>query len=157
MTMAQKWVYKATPTIANLNDTRDLAAQECFLAKAAHERPNEQGHHARADHVKDVLVGDVIHFYFREIGTTADNALPIGSFEVVGASPVPGRFTWPVEETHLARVLDPAFDARLQKMGYGRDPKLGFTTGWLLRRLDQHPPPYDRTWFPGNHVLRKYS
>ena len=155
--MAQEWVYKATPTIANLNDTRDLALQEGFLAKAAYERASKHGQHARADHVKDVQVGDIIHFYFRESGTTADNALPIGSFEVADASPAPGRFMWPVEDTHLARVLDSAFESRLQKMGYGHDPKLGFTTGWLLRRLDRQPPAYDRNWFPGNHVLRRYG
>lgn len=154
--MAQEWVYKATPTIANLNDTRSLAVQEGFLAKAAYERPNKKGEHARADHVKDVNVGDVIHFYFRERGTTADHALSIGSFEVVRASPVRGRFSWPVEDTHLASVTDPAFESRLHKMGYGRDTKLVLTTGWLLKLLDRKPPAYDRYWFPGNHVLRRH-
>jgi hypothetical protein len=153
----QEWVYKATPTIANLDDTRDLAVNHGFLAKAAYESPDEAGKQARADYVKTVRVGDVIHFYFREEGTNADEALPIGSFEVVDSSSFPGRFAWPVEETHLAQVLDPVFESRLKQMGYGRDPKLGIVTGWLLRRIAREPPDYDRNWFPGNHVLRRYG
>lgn len=157
MIMEKQWVYKATPTIANLNDTRALAVQDGFLAKAAYERPNKIGKHARADHVKKVKLGDVIYFYFRELGTTADHALSIGSFDVVKASPNSERFAWPVEDTDLARVTDSAFEGRLRQMGYGRDSKLGFTTGWLLKRIERRTPAYDRNWFPGNHVLREYE
>lgn len=100
--MVQEWVYKATPTIASLNDTRGLALQDGFLAKAAHEKPN-------------------------------------------------------VDDTHLASVSDAVFESRLQKMGYGRDTRLGLTTGWLLKRVDRQQPAYDRNWFPGNHVLRRHE
>ena len=155
--MAREWVYKATATIASMANTRNLAIQDGFLAKAAYEQPDENGKQGRADHVKKVMVGDTIHFYFREPETSADEALPIGSFEIVNVSPVPGRFAWPVQDTHLAEVIDPAFESRLRAMGYGRDPKLGVTTGWMLKLLDRQPPKYDRDWFPGNHVLRPYK
>lgn len=132
--MGQEWVYKATPTIATSSDTRNLALNDGFLAKAAYEKPREGGTHSRADHVKDVHVGDIIYFYFRELGTTADEASPIGSFEVVAPPSDSRMFQWPIEDTHLAGVIDSSFEARLKRMGYDRDPKLPFVTGWVLAK-----------------------
>ena len=156
--MGQHWVYKATPSIATLADTRTLALKECFLAKAAYEKANKKtGKHSRADHVRNVHVGDVIHFYFHQHGTPVDKGIPIGSFEIVAPPASSSRFAWPVEDTHLARVVDPSFEADLKKMGYDRDPKLPFVPGWVLKHLDRQPPKYNPDWFPAQHVLRRFG
>jgi hypothetical protein len=155
--VGQEWVYKATPTIANLEDTRRLAIDDGFLAKAAYEKPRKNGRHSRADYVKAVHTGDIIYFYFRDHGLPAHEAVPIGAFEVVVPPAESNRFVWPVEDTCLARVVDRAFEARLKRMGYDHDPKLPFVTGWVLKHVARDTPDYDRGWFPGQQVLRRFG
>lgn len=144
--MGQEWLYKATDSLAPLTDTRNLAVKEGFLCKAAYEKGDKK---ARADHVKRVCVGDIIHFYFKLLSDPRHVAHIIGTFEVANDSIDPKRFAWPTEATDLVTVTDAAFIRRLKSLGYEDDPQLGVMTGWALRQLEQTTPPYDPDMFPG--------
>ena len=50
-----------------------------FLAKAAYEKSDKK---QRADYVKDVTVGDIIHFYFKRLSDPRHVAYTIGTFDV---------------------------------------------------------------------------
>lgn len=146
-----EWAYKATAKMASEVHTTSLVCGDGFICKAAYE-----GGGARADHVLDVHVGDLIHFYFRPPRTRATVAHVIGSFEVVVPSNSK-RFVHPVAGTDLVEVVDPAFSQRVMAMGYGTDPKLQVVTGWVVRSAGVQTPTHVRSWFPGNHVLRRLA
>ena len=142
--MAREWLYKATDSLAPLKETRDLALNDHFLAKAAYENSDRK---MRADHVKAVVVGDIIHFYFKRLSDPRHVAHVIGSFEVADASVDPSRFSWPTEQTHLVTVIDEAFVQYLKSQGYENDRQLGVMTGWTLRQAVAKTPSYDPDLF----------
>ncbi len=72
------WVYKATRKKTDFAATLLLARGKGFLCRSAHEE-NESW----ADNVRDVVVGDTIHFYYID---GPKGPRPVGSFEVIDRS-----------------------------------------------------------------------
>lgn len=70
-----QWVYKATPARVGYSETENLAVNYNFLCRSAYTRKG-----ARPARVREVMPGDIIHFYYR-LGT--GQARTIGSFAVV--------------------------------------------------------------------------
>ena len=151
--MAQEWLYKATPSIASLDDTRNLAVDDAFLCKAHFE---SGGSRQKADLVDQVHHGDIIHFYYVDDDRSAHL---LGSFEVVSPrnSLRPTRFSGPVAHSNLVRVVDDGFAQRLKAMRYEDDPRLGYLTGWALRPAPTAvAPPYAPDLFTPRQVIRRH-
>lgn len=151
--MSEEWIYKATDKLAPLSDTKALALQDGFLCKAAYERGDKK---VRADFVKAVHRGHIIHFYFRNRKDPAGVAHVIGSFEVTDNSSARDRFTWPTENTDLVTVKDPVLIRRLKSLGYEDDPQLRVMTGWALRPANRKTPRFSPEMFPGRQVFRRW-
>lgn len=148
-----QWVYKATQTKRNQDDTLDIARIYKFLCRSVYENPNKK----RPALVHDVKIGDVIHFYY----TGKRRVAELGSYRVVDGSEHPGRFSAPVEGTALVGVLEGQQNEKLIEFllrknvgeeGYLRDPVLQVFTGWALKRLGKPPRFNQRRFFSNPHA-----
>lgn len=144
------WVYKATPAKASLDETRDFAHRDRFLARSLYTRGQ-----ARSSHTAQVQAGDVIHIYYRDknggVGV-------IGTFEVDAPTRDSKKWRGPVEGSSLVEVTDTALKSLLRMMGYEPDPERGVYTGWaLIPRDDLEAPAYSDDMFPGRHSLRPFT
>jgi hypothetical protein len=151
-TMGQ-WVYKATPARIDYQGTENLAVNYNFLCRSAYTRKG-----ARPARVREVMPGDIIHFYYR-LGP--GQVKTIGSFVVIdGAKAYPDRFSGYVAGTALVGVKED--NKRLIHLlekdnradpnkGYVRDPVLKMFTGWALEESkDVKAPLFDQDGlFPG--------
>ncbi len=153
-----QWVYKATRTKRNQDDTLDLARKYDFLCRSAYE--NEKEKHPALVH--DVKLGDVIHFYYVGKARVAE----FGSYSVVDGAAHPGRFSSPVAGCALVGVLEEPQNAKLidflvrknaNEEGYERDPVLDVFTGWALKRLGKAPRFNQGRFFSNPHAsLARY-
>ncbi|HWZ89122.1 MAG TPA: hypothetical protein VNW92_09740, partial [Polyangiaceae bacterium] len=160
-----EWVYKVTPTKANVDDTDDIAVTQLFLCRPMNHL--EKGRLVNTAFVTNVAVGDILHLYYLDGGKLRRT---IGSFEVVAGRDHPRADQFvatrvgasvTVNENRLRRRRKgastkvpggagsaSALVALLEEAGYPRDPVDGSFVGWCLRQLDRPTPPYDRGWFP---------
>jgi len=147
-----QWLYRATPTKVDFDETARLAVEEGFICRSAFEA---DGSHA--DNTKHIDFRDLIHFYF----TSDKGPRIIGTFEVVGPNRHPhgkrfgkgvkGTTLLEVDDDDLARVLASIKSGR---EGYDPDPVLKRFTGWaVVRRSDVETPPFDPAAFPNQATL----
>jgi hypothetical protein len=126
-----QWAYKATPKKVSKGETGLLARSEHFLCRSAFTARD-----AWISNVRDVRVGDLIHFWYR------DEAL--GLFEVVEPSALPkngDQFGDAVEGSALRTVTGDKLVAKLQQLpGYEPDPVLGLFSGWPILFIKDRPP-----------------
>lgn len=161
-----QWIYKATEARIGQGETHNLAMNRNFLCRAAFETNGKQAH---ADHVRDVAIGDVIHFYYKR----RDGKVPdFGSFIVIDGAEYPKRFGERIEGTALFRVRETPENAEMVALlteehdrdptrGYVRHPKHGCFTGWVIRKLpstEMKPPKFIQAkLLPGpNTTLWRY-
>jgi len=150
-----EWVYKATRTKIEYEDTKRLAIEHNFLCRSAFLR-NEPSL-PRPALVSAIMPDDIIHFYYR----LADGVKSLGSFRVVnGGDSFPDEFSGYVAGTALVGVretcavllhlLEKGHKANPDR-GYERDPVLKVFTGWAIEKRDDiKTPDYDHPrLFPG--------
>ncbi len=146
-----EWVYKATDKKVDYAATMILAEKRGFICRSAHNREG-----AWIGNVRDVRVGDLIHFYYKR--PNAD-ARAIGSFEVVtpASHPRPDLFGERLNESDLWTITAPSFVAELTKLGgYAPDPRLDVFVGWPIQRRGV-APEYRDAMFPGMGTLHPYT
>ena len=73
-----EWVYKVTPTKANVDDTDDIAVAQLFLCRPMNHL--EKGRPVNTAFVTNVAIGHTLHLYYLNRGRLIRT---IGSFEVV--------------------------------------------------------------------------
>ncbi|MCK6588298.1 MAG: hypothetical protein L6Q76_12000, partial [Polyangiaceae bacterium] len=132
-----QWVYKATESKIGYLETLHLAVQKHFLCRSSVERNGSQ-----ADRVREVAIGDVIHFYYKRNNKPTTS---YGSFLVIDGCTYKAQFGEIVEGTALFKVLETPENADLIRClteehqknparGYTRDPVFGCFTGWVIQR-----------------------
>jgi hypothetical protein len=139
------WLYKAARSKLDSAGTAVLANRG-FLARSAY-----RGVGVWIANVRDVQVGDDLHFYY----SGKRGVYGIGLFEIVDREghATPALFGDVVPETALYTVENDSFIRNVDTNGeYKLDPVVGKFTGWLLRRKGD-PMPYPAKKFPGLATL----
>jgi hypothetical protein len=145
-----EWVYKSTDTKLDGQGTLILARRG-FLCRSAYNESR-----AWVPNVRDVQLGDAIHFYHRG---ERSRLRQLGSYEVVGSEghPQAAFLGERVDETALFVVDNPEFVKRIDTNGaYQPDPVLGKLTGWLIRKTGDSPP-YRASMFAPMQCLARYK
>jgi uncharacterized protein (DUF433 family) len=153
----KEWAYKATEKRRSLEDTRRLVEAYGFLARSVHKRHKTR---STVPFVREVAVGDVVHFYYR---SKKQGIVKLGSFRVLqGGEP---RFPPALEGAALVRVAEiPENDALLDFLraspnndggtGYKKDPQLDAFTGFRVERVvDMAQPDFEVWRFPQRGTL----
>jgi len=142
----REWVYKATETKVGFWETRHLAIVQHFLCRSAVEFDGSQ-----ADRVREVQIGDRIHFYYKQRNKPVSS---YGTFEVIEGTAYPTRFGHQIPGMALFTVLEtPENQDMIQRLteehdrdpskGYERDPQHKCFTGWVIKRRS-HAPNFDQ-------------
>jgi hypothetical protein len=152
----KEWVYKATESKIGYFDTLHLAVQKHFLCRSLVDSDGSQ-----ADRVREVAIGDIIHFYYK---SKSKPASPYGSFTVVDGSEYETQFGERIEGTALFKVIEtPENTDMIQRLmkEHDRDPARGYVRdavhkcflGWVIQRIDsaqRTPPDFEQDkLFPG--------
>ena len=83
----EEWVYRATRSKAPFDVTQGIALHDGFLCRSLHTKAMQ-----RVANVKNVKIGDIIHFYYRAPSWME----PVGSFQIVDGWKASGRFSGPL-------------------------------------------------------------
>lgn len=143
------WVYRATRSKIDAISTMILADKRGFLCRTA-----RSGAGVWASNVKNVVVGDLLHFYYTQAGKKPRE---FGAYEVVSPEghDRPELFGAQVEGTALYEVAPGELHDYLEAVGGVMDPITDVYTGWVIKRVGRSPA-FDAKLFTGMNTLQEY-
>jgi len=146
-----EWVYRATRNKVDAISTMILADKRGFLCRSARSSAG-----VWAPNVKNVAIGDVIHFYYMQAGKKPRE---FGAYEVVSAEAhaLPQQFGAQIEGSALYEVAPGELNEYLEVLrGYVPDPITDGYVGWAIKRVGR-APAFDAKLFTGMNTLQQYD